>query len=358
MNTKKTTLTVEEFIYSEIITISDDQTNRHVIIDAFNKTIEASAPGLLYPVITLGTNKSNVLQYNKNSISTCNIEFLTYAIKADINTFNAVYGFIKYRELMPDIKTFNKDNKITISAFYNAFNDNIPAFIEFFKNSTSGTRQQIIFDHICFDHEAKMNGIISISTYVGNNKYCQARCNNCENAICKYCYAASLTGQRYFLKMKLIRIMAIFTTIELSKSDIPVIDNTIYPYFRFESFGDLNNTLQFQNYNLFALVNSAVNITIWTKNPGIIQQCINNGLQLSDNLIIGLSSLYLNKPEIEKAKKYPFIRFLFTVYDDQFISDHNIVINCGAKHCLTCGICYKYLHEYKTGLYIINERKK
>ena len=109
---------------------------------------------------------------------------------------------------------------------------------------------------------------------------------------------------------------------------------------------------------MFAAVNPGVNFTIWSKNPGIIQQCINNGLQLSNNLIIGLSSLYLNTPEIDKAKKYPFIRFLFTVYDDQFIKDNNIVINCGAKHCITCGICYKYLHEYKNGgLMIINERK-
>ena len=333
--------------------------DRTITINAFNKTIACNAPGNIYPVINLGTNKNNVLQYNKNSISTCNIEFLTYAIKEDVNTFNAVYGFIKYRSIMPDIKTFNKDNHITKSAFYNSFNDNISAFIEFFKSCSSSTKQTIIYDHIVFDHDAKMHGVISLSTYVGNNTFCLARCNNCNNAICKYCYANSLTKQRYFLKMKLIRIMAIFTNIELSKSDIPVINAAVYPYFRFEAFGDIENKLQFQNYNLFARVNSAVNFTIWTKNPGIIQQCINTGLQLSNNLIIGLSSLYLNTPEIEKAKKYPFIRFLFTVYDDDYIAAHNININCGAKHCLSCGICYKYLHEHKnSGLMIINERKK
>ena len=358
MNTKKTTLTVEKFIYSEIITISDDQTNRHVIIDAFNKTIEASAPGLLYPVITLGTNKNNVLQYNQKSISTCNIEMLVYALKEDIDTFNAVYGFIKYREFLPDIKTFNKDNKITLAAFYNAFNDNIPAFIEFFKSCSSETRQRIILDHICFNHDAKMQGVISLSTYIGNNVFCQARCNNCDNAICKYCYAASLTNQRYHLKMKLIRIMAILTNIELSKSDIPVIDRELYPFFRLESFGDIVNTIQVNNYNLIALVNSNINFTWWTKNPGIIQHAIDDGMVLSNNIVIGLSSLYLNTPEIDKARKYPFIRFLFTVYDDNYISEHNIVINCGAKHCISCGICYKYLHEFKHGLQLINERKK
>lgn len=352
-------LTITEFILSEVVLISDENAGRNITIDMFNKTVSAHKNhDTVFPVVSLGTNKNNVLQYNKNSISTCNVEYLIYALKEDENTFYAVYDFIRYRELMPDIKTFNKDNKITKSAFYNAFNDNIPAFIEFFKSCSSETRQQIIYDHICFNHDAKMQGVISLSTYVGNNTFCQARCKNCENAICQYCYAASLTGQRFYLKMKLIRIMAIFTNVELCRDDIPVINSRLYPFFRFESFGDLNNKLQFKNYNLMAAVNPDINFTIWTKNPGIIQACINDGLVLSNNLVIGLSSLYLNTPELDKAKKYSFIRFLFTVYDDQFIKDNNIVINCGAKHCITCGICYKYLHEFKTGLYIINERKK
>ena len=338
-----------------IITNND----RTICIDTLRNEISCNAPGNVYPFMKLTYNKDTVLRFNKTSISTCNIDFLTYALNTDNNVFNNVYGYIKYRVYgYNDTKTINDVAKITKSAFYNAFNDNIPAFIEFFKNSTPGTRQVIIYDHICFNHDAKMQGVISLSTYIGKNPFCIARCNNCDNAICKYCYAASLTNQRYHLKMKLIRIMAILTNVELCRDDIPVIPENEYKYFRFESFGDLNNKLQFKNYNLMAAVNPDINFTIWTKNPGIIQACINDGLVLSNNLVIGLSSLYLNTPELNKAQKYPFIRFLFTVYDDQFIKDNNIVINCGAKHCISCGICYKYLHEFKHGLQLINERKK
>jgi len=273
-------------------------------------------------------------------------------LKNNETAARALFNVVSYSNDIDTVKN------VTRSQFYNSFNDNIPAFIEFFKNSTSGTRQQIIYDHIIFDHDAKMSGVISLSTYVGNNKYCQARCKNCDNAICKYCYAASLTGQRYYLKMKLIRVMAILTSVELKACDIPVINSELYPFFRFEPFGDINNTLQFQNYNLIAAVNNHINFTIWTKNPGIIQACINSGLQLANNLVIGLSSLYLNKPEIDKAQKNSFIRFLFTVYDDKYIEKNNVIINCGAKHCINCGICYKYLHEFKHGLQLINERKK
>ena len=308
--------------------------------------------------VRLSTNKGDVLKFNKNSISTCNTEFLAYALEEDPNTFNLVYGFAMYYSVLPDIKEFNKNVHITKSAFYNAFNDNIGAFVEFFIDCTPETRREIIADHICYNHEAKMQGVISLSTYVGHNRYCVARCTNCDNAICKYCYANSLTNQRYYLKMRLIRIMAILTNIELTPEDVPRLDPEKYPFFRFESFGDLNNTLQFKNYNLIARMNAGINFTIWTKNPGIIQQAINAGVTISDNLIVGLSSLYLNTPEIEKAKKYNFIRFLFTVYDDEYIKAHNVQINCGARHCLSCGICYKYLHENAGGLYIINERKK
>lgn len=331
---------------SYVISINDHQ---DIVIENFRITFFSYGVG---PFLSINRNKHYVLKLNKKSITTCNIEMLYEYLKNNETAARALFNVVSYSSDLNTVKN------VTRSQFYNSFNDNIPAFIEFFKNSTSGTRQMIIYDHIVFDHDAKMHGIISLSTYVGNNTYCLARCNNCDNSICKYCYAASLTGQRYYLKMKLIRIMAILTNVELCRDDIPVIPENEFKYFRFESFGDLNNKLQFKNYNLIAAVNPDINFTIWTKNPGIIQQCINGGLQLANNLICGLSSLYLNTPEIEKAKKYPFIRFLFTVYDDEYIKEHNIVINCGAKHCLTCGICYKYLHENNTGLYIINERKK
>lgn len=328
--------------------------NCTICIDTICNEISCNAPGNIYPVKKLSLNQSHTVKINKTSISTCNIEFLAYALKTSPAIFNAVHGYI-YGVL--DIETAQKE-EVTRPAFYATFNDDLNAFINFFRACSHETRQTIIYDHICFNHDAKMSGIISISTFVGANNYCLARCNNCDNAICKYCYAASLTKQRDGLKNKLRRIHAILTTIELTIDDIPTIDVTMFPYFRFESFGDLNNVIQIKNYNLITRVNPGVNFTLWTKNPGIIQNAIDDGLVLSDNLVVGLSSLYLNTPEIKKAQRYSFIRFLFTVYDDEYIKEHDIKINCGAKHCISCGICYKYLHEFKHGLQLINERKK
>ena len=307
-------------------------------------------------VIELRRNKSHVLKFNKKSISTCNVEMLVHAIKSNTDNFINVFAYV-FDHAIYAPGTFDKYN-VTKPAFYAMFNNDLNAFIEFFKSCSSSTRQTIISDHICYDHDAKMHGVISLSTYIGMNTFCQARCKNCENAICKYCYAASLTAQRAGLKNKLRRIHAILTNVALTAMDIPKLDSNLYSYFRFESFGDINNVLQVKNYNLIAAVNSDINFTWWTKNPGIIQNAINNGMTLSKNIVIGLSSLYLNIPEIDKAQRYSFIRFLFTVYDDKFIEENNVQINCGAKHCISCGICYKYLHEFRHGLQLINERKK
>lgn len=333
--------------------------NHFLVIDTFNNTIAASAPGGIYPTMKLSHNNAYALKFNKTNITVYNTEMFVYMLQHDSNVFNNVYGYIKNRSMISDdLRSINEIAAVTIPAFYNYFNDNTDALVSFFESCSSSTRAAIIADHICYNHDAKMTGIISLSTYVGQNIFCKARCNNCDNAICKYCYADSLTAMRTGLKNKLIRIHAILTRCSLCADDIPVIDPALYSFFRFESFGDLNNTLQFENYNLFAACNPGVNFTLWTKNPGLIQQAINDGTKIANNLVIGLSSLYLNTPDLKTAQKYDFIRFLFTVYDDQFIQDHNIIINCGARHCITCGLCYKYLHEFKHGLQLINERKK
>lgn len=334
--------------------IINGENRRTICINTLNNEISVNAPGNVYPVMKLSFNSTHVVKINKTSISICNIEFLVYVLKTSPADFHYVYSYIKG---VMDYETA-KTAALTRPAFYAMFNDNLNAFVEFFRDCSSSTRQIIIADHIVYNHDAKMHGVISLSTFIGNNRFCLARRENCSGSICPYCYAASLTGQRAGLKNKLRRTHAILTNVELSKSDIPVLDSTIYKYFRFESFGDINNVLQVKNYNLIAAVNSDINFTWWTKNPGIIQNAIDNGMTLSNNIVVGLSSLYLNKPELDKAQRYSFIRFLFTVYDDKYIEENNVIINCGAKHCISCGLCYKYLHEFKHGLQLINERKK
>jgi hypothetical protein len=58
----------------------------------------------------------------------------------------------------------------------------------------------------------------------------------------------------------------------------------------------------------------------------------------------------LNK---ERKNPFPFVDKVFTVYDPDFIEAENIDINCGARNCFDCGLCYE-----KNGVAVINEKLK
>ena len=305
----------------------------------------------LYPVMKLTRNKDYILKFNKTTISTCNAEMLAYVLESDIDMIIQVINHITRINV--------SNTKITRSQFYNVyFNNNLDALVSFFNNASHKTRQLVIRDHCCDDHNAKMSGMISYSTLVMFNRFCVARMKK-DFAVCAHCFAARQLGIYVDQLKKLARAHVIATRCKWDVEDIPFIDCNVFPYFRLESFGDINNTLQVENYNTLAaaLEKMGVSVTLWSKNPGIIQQAVNGGMVLSDNLTIGLSSLELNKPEIDKAKKYKFIKFVFTVYTPEYATENNITINCGGRHCLSCLNCYKTAKHADT-LIIINELLK
>jgi hypothetical protein len=69
-----------------------------------------------------------------------------------------------------------------------------------------------------------------------------------------------------------------------------------------------------------------------------------------DNLNIVLSSLFLNK---QRKNPFPFVDKIFTVYTPDHIETESIDINCGARNCFDCGLCYE-----KNGVEVINEKLK
>jgi len=334
-----------------------DNTRHEIIIDTLNNTISIDYGTNIIPVMRLTKNADFVIKLNKTSVSTCSIDMLTYALQNDVSVFDNIVFHI-----MRIDREITTGKKMSRAAFYNIYFDDengIDDLVDFFNLASHSTRQLIIRDHMCDDHTAKMSGMISYSTSVECNRFCLARMH-CNHAVCKHCFAYRQLGIYADQRKKLKRAHAIATRCEWSIADIPFIDYKMFPYFRLESFGDINNTIQVNNYNILADTLGklyGIKTTLWTKNPGIIQKAINDGMQLSEYLTIGLSSLELNKPEIDKTKKYSFIRFLFTVYDENYISEHNININCGGRHCLSCLNCYE-LAANSNELILINEKLK
>ena len=192
-------------------------------------------------------------------------------------------------------------------------------------------------------HEGKMKGIHSIGTSCVNNPWCIQRREN-GDSVCSHCYAETYMKMRKSLKQRLIENADILTTRLLAEREMPFINDLI---FRYESFGDLHNSIHLENYVLICNKNPYTSFGLWTKNTWILDEVFNkNKIEKPKNLSIVVSSPMLNKQIELDRERYWFVDHVFTVYDKQFITDNNVNVNCGAKNCLECQLCYHKETEF------------
>lgn len=214
------------------------------------------------------------------------------------------------------------------------------------KECTLSNAKKISGLHFTTKHSGKMAGMASISTAVTTNERCKKNAQ-IKGSICEMCYAAKQMKFYPSMEKPMVENQRILTSDILPMEKLPRINNI---YFRFESFGDLNNHIQAINYFRICYKNPKVKFALWTKNPDYIAEAIAAGYEKPENLNIVLSSLFINK---ERKNVFDFVDKVFTVYDEKFIDEHGININCGARNCFTCGLCYE-----KNGISVINEKLK
>ena len=198
----------------------------------------------------------------------------------------------------------------------------------------------------------KMEDLRSINTSPLENEFCKLR-HNIKGLICNKCYSIAFNKYRKNLKEKLKRNTEILTSEIIPVENIPFINDI---YFRIESFGDLQNVTQAINYINLIKVNTHVNFAWWTKNPVFIKKAFDQlGIEKPHNVQIVFSCPCINKEiDIKIVQKvFPFIDKVFTVFDDDFIAENDIDINCGKRHCIECQNCYK-----KGGNVQVRERLK
>lgn len=195
--------------------------------------------------------------------------------------------------------------------------------------------------NVCVNHTGKMAGMYSISTACTLNEYCLKRSKN-PDSICANCFAQTMFKNPWY-KWTLKRCehnTKVLTESVLDPEDLPVINAFA---FRFESFGDIQNTAQVINYFNICNLNPRVTFAIWTKNPFIIANAIRDGHAKPGNLIIIYSSPLKDRPvSLAKIQKvFPFVDKVFTVWTTkEKAAEHNVCINCGARACLKCLRCY------------------
>ena len=200
--------------------------------------------------------------------------------------------------------------------------------------------------HFTTRHTGKMAGMISISTSVTTNERC-AKNAEIPGSICQKCFAAKQMKVFPGMDAPMIENQRILTSSVLPLELLPELNAL---YFRFEAFGDLNNATQVKNYFNLCYKNPRVKFALWTKNPDYIADAIRDGYEKPENLNVVLSSLFINK---QRPNPFPFVDKVFTVYSPDHIQENAVEINCGARSCFSCGLCYE-----KNGVEVINEKLK
>ena len=202
--------------------------------------------------------------------------------------------------------------------------------------------------------QGKMSDVMCLTTSPYDNARCLARSKNCD-MICNKCFSLKGLSFKKNVRNTYHSNSDILSNRELTDLELNEISYLIkfydIRYFRFESHGDLLNELHYINYVKVAKNNPGVNFALWSKNFDIIEKVEKIGVyKHPDNMQLVQSSVYLNDFELNSSNLADKV---FTVFDKDFINNHNLEINCGAKNCSACGLCYE-----KNNIKYINERLK
>lgn len=201
------------------------------------------------------------------------------------------------------------------------------------------TWRRLVSGAICRAHRDKMLGMWSLSTSSLCNHNCK-RQSKLKTWICSHCFSNAMQNSKRcaHLKDKLTRNTLLLAYYDIPAEAMPKIKKDI---FRLESFGDLINETQFRNYLKLVKANPQTRFTIWTKLP-LIMRSVFKTEEKPENLTIIYSSPLVNDTRTiaDVQELFPFVDKIFTVYDKDYTKDHHIAINCGAKCCNTCRICY------------------
>lgn len=185
------------------------------------------------------------------------------------------------------------------------------------------------------DADGKMADFMSISTSALCSVSCALR-SKYAGSVCKHCCSRKMLKLRKTLREKMERNTVFYTKYEILPDCVPLFNAC---FFRFESFGELQNETQVKNYFTIARKNPHCVFAIWTKNINHIGDAIRHGEVKPDNLIVVYSSLYVNTPE-KRPPLEGIADKIFTVWSDSETAKkagHNI--NC-PKQCRDCMKCY------------------
>lgn len=200
----------------------------------------------------------------------------------------------------------------------------------------------------------KLEGFHAVSTSVMKNARCQARAR-VHGCICHDCYAAAGASRYDGLALVLDINFQILNRWRLSEAALATLAiPSVNGWARIESHGDAATVCAAVNVCRILLSHPWLHFTVWTKNEDLYKAAFKEVGGKPANMVFIISSPMENEVKEVPADMVEYVDHVFTVYTPEFVKAHNIVINCGGRHCMECMECY----DMHSNVFYISELKK
>jgi len=188
----------------------------------------------------------------------------------------------------------------------------------------------------------KLKEVSAINSSPLDNPFCIAMAKDPSN-ICSKCYSQKmLKGLRKNCRPSWTETGRRLSSAPITPEEIPTIKTELC---RFSAHGDLINSIHSDNLFRIAEANPEKKFGFWTKRPELV-----NTLACPSNVVLVYSSYKIN----ERGELPKGFHKVFTVYNQSGIDSESVDINCGAKNCNTCRLCY----DKTNGVVFVNEKIK
>lgn len=185
----------------------------------------------------------------------------------------------------------------------------------------------------------KLKGVPSVNTSPLDNSFCE-RMSKAKGSICSKCYSRRMvSGIRKNCRNGWRNNGEILSTRILSDAEIRVLrldEKAPHGIVRFSAHGELINVIHCKNLLQIARAYPELTFALWTKRLDVVHECLHE-ISKPGNLVIIYSNPAVDAviPVTGIQVRYPFVDKVFNV-----ISQDSDAVNCGARSCATCQLCY------------------
>ncbi len=185
----------------------------------------------------------------------------------------------------------------------------------------------------------KLTGVPALNTSPLDNPFCEEM-SHVDGFICQYCYSRKMVagirkncrpGWKSNGQILSERLLG-----DAEIKDLKIPEKAVNGIFRFSAHGELINEIHAWNLIQIARVHPDIIFALWTKRLDLMKKCF-DVVSKPENLVVIYSNPYVDKPYsiITLQALYPFVDKVFSV-----ITKDNGNVNCGARSCATCKLCY------------------